>query len=96
MRRSEGHNRTQEGSSKKNLADTAATWLVNERTAELENVNDRLRLEIEERERAEEALKLFAYSIAHDLKSPAIGIHGITNRLKRKYGNLLDETETLL
>ena len=66
--------------------------LVNERTAELENVNDRLRLEIEERERAEEALKLFAYSIAHDLKSPAIGIHGITNRLKRKYGNLLDET----
>ena len=66
--------------------------LVNERTAELANVNNRLRLEIEERERAEEALKMFAYSIAHDLKSPAVGIHGLTNRLKRKYGNLLDET----
>ncbi len=57
--------------------------LVNERTAELANVNNRLRLEIEERERAEEALKMFAYSIAHDLKSPAVGIHGLTNRLKR-------------
>jgi PAS domain S-box-containing protein len=66
--------------------------LVNERTAELADVNDRLRLEIEERERAEEALKLFAYSIAHDLKSPAVGIHGLTNRLRSKYGNLLDET----
>jgi PAS domain S-box-containing protein len=66
--------------------------LVNERTAELENVNNRLMLEIEERERAEEALKLFAYSIAHDLKSPAVGIHGLTNRLKKKYGNLLDDT----
>jgi len=66
--------------------------LVNERTAELASVNDRLRLEIEERQRAEEALKLFAYSIAHDLKSPAVGIHGLTIRLKKKYGNLLDET----
>lgn len=66
--------------------------LVNERTAELEKVNDRLRLEIVERERAEEALKLFAYSIAHDLKSPAVGIHGLTNLLKRRYGDRLDET----
>jgi len=66
--------------------------LVNERTAELASVNRRLRLEIEEREQAEEALKLFAYSIAHDLKSPAVGIHGIANLLKKKYDSLLDET----
>jgi len=66
--------------------------LVDERTAELASVNGRLRLEIEERERAEEALKLFAYSIAHDLKSPAVGIHGLTNRLRKKYFGLLDET----
>ena len=66
--------------------------LVGERTSELASVNRRLRLEIEERERAEEALKLFAYSIAHDLKSPAVGIHGLANRLKKKYIDLLDET----
>jgi signal transduction histidine kinase len=66
--------------------------LVDERTAELANVNNLLMQEIEERERAEEALKLFAYSIVHDLKSPAIGIHGLSHLLSRKYGSLLDET----
>jgi PAS domain S-box-containing protein len=35
-------------------------------------------------------LKFFAYSIAHDLKSPAIGLHGITNLLQRRYEEELD------
>ncbi|MHC1727283.1 MAG: transporter substrate-binding domain-containing protein [Syntrophobacteraceae bacterium] len=43
------------------------------------------------RKRAEEALRLFAYSVAHDLKSPAIGIYGLTKRLHRQYMDVLDE-----
>ncbi len=71
---------------------------VRERTAELAQANEELLREIAERERAEEALresneklKLFAYSVAHDLKSPAIGIYGITKLLHMKYRDLLDE-----
>src|SRR5690606_2669176 len=54
--------------------------------------------DISERKRAEEALrdsseklKLFAYSVAHDLKSPAIGIHGLVKRLSKNYRDVLDE-----
>lgn len=65
--------------------------LVADRTAELAEINERLRLEVEERRRAEEALKLFAYSMAHDLKSPAIGIYGLANRLHNEYLAALDE-----
>lgn len=71
---------------------------VRERTRELAKANDELRNEIVERERAEAALrensekfKLFAYSIAHDLKSPAIGIYGLTKLLHKKYRDILDE-----
>jgi len=92
MRVGKGHNRTQEGRGGTRQIPRRLEELVDERTAELASVNGRLRLEIEERERAEEALKLFAYSIAHDLKSPAVGIHGLTNRLRKKYFGLLDET----
>jgi len=38
-----------------------------------------------------ETIKFFAYSIAHDLKSPAISIHGFSRRLKDKCGIRLDE-----
>lgn len=38
-----------------------------------------------------EKLKLFAYSVVHDLKSPAIGIHGLTGLLLRRYRDLLDD-----
>lgn len=72
--------------------------LVKERTAELAMTNERLTGEIEERKRVEEALrestqklKLFAYSVVHDLKSPAIGIHGFTQRLCNKYNHIFDE-----
>gem|GEM_PF-3209460 len=71
---------------------------VQERTAELARTNEELRVEIEERQRAEEALresseklKLFAYSVAHDLKSPVTGIHGLTKLLQRRYSDNLDE-----
>lgn len=37
-----------------------------------------------------EKLKLFAYSVVHDLKSPAIGIHGLTGLLHRRYRDILD------
>lgn len=72
--------------------------LVKERTAELARTNDQLTKEIEERRRAEEALKdaseklkFFAYSVVHDLKSPTIGIHGLTKRLSKYYRDVLDE-----
>ena len=51
-----------------------------------------------ERERAEEALvkssnkiKMFAYSVSHDLKNPAIAIHGLAKRLNRYSRDRLDE-----
>ncbi len=72
--------------------------LVKERTAELARTNEQLTREVEERKRAEEALKgasekfkIFAYSVAHDLKSPAIGIYGLTKRLSKHARHVLDE-----
>jgi PAS domain S-box-containing protein len=54
--------------------------------------------DVTERKLAEEAVetnaektKLFAYSVAHDLKGPAIGIHGLAQRLGEHYGKILDE-----
>jgi K+-sensing histidine kinase KdpD len=37
------------------------------------------------------ATEFFAHSISHDLKSPTIGIYGLTKRLVRDYQNSLDE-----
>ena len=55
-------------------------------------------IDVTERRQAEEALrksseqiKLFAYSVSHDLKGPAIGLHGVTRLLVRYYQDLLDE-----
>ena len=55
-------------------------------------------LDITQRKMAEEALKkssekikLFAYSVSHDLKSPAVGIYGLAKRLHKNYSELLDE-----
>jgi PAS domain S-box-containing protein len=54
--------------------------------------------DITERKAMEEALaksaekiKLFAYSITHDLKSPAVGIYGMTKLLHRHCRDSLDE-----
>lgn len=57
---------------------------VEKRTEELAGANDELR-------QGAEKLKLFAYSIVHDLKSPAIGAYGITKLLQRQYRNVLDD-----
>jgi len=69
---------------------------VQERTAELEWANEELRNEISERQKAEKALqksaekmKHFAYSVSHDLKSPTIGVHGLTKRLVKQYATAL-------
>jgi light-regulated signal transduction histidine kinase (bacteriophytochrome) len=54
------------------------------------DVTDRKRAEDALKE-ASEKIKLFAYSVAHDLKSPVIGLHGLTKRLHAKYNDVLDE-----
>jgi signal transduction histidine kinase len=38
-----------------------------------------------------EKIKFFAYSVAHDLKSPSIGLYGLTKRLHKDYADILDE-----
>ncbi len=55
-------------------------------------------LDITERKKMEKALqdnaekiKLFAYSISHDLKSPLIGIHGLVRLLCKRYEESLDD-----
>lgn len=71
---------------------------VKERTAELVMANEKLNQEIKERKRAEKKLKensekirLFAYSVSHDLKSPVFSVYGLTKLLNKKYGDILDE-----
>jgi len=54
-------------------------------------LNRELGEKIQQLREREETIKLFAYSIAHDLKSPAIGIHGFSRRLKDKCATRLDE-----
>lgn len=68
------------------------------RTAELAAANQELLAEIQTRKRAEEAqrnamdkLKFFAYSVMHDLKNPAIAVHGLTNLLKKRCRDAMDE-----
>jgi PAS domain S-box-containing protein len=73
---------------------------VAERTAALALANLNLGKEVAERTRiteelqtSSEKLKIFAYSIAHDLKSPSVGIHGLTRLLmKNLQGNLDHKT----
>ncbi|MBN1850142.1 MAG: hybrid sensor histidine kinase/response regulator [Deltaproteobacteria bacterium] len=57
---------------------------VIERTAELADANNRLK-------KSSEKIQRFAYSVAHDLKSPAIAMYGLTKRLSDEYANQLDE-----
>jgi signal transduction histidine kinase len=38
-----------------------------------------------------EMIKFFAFSVSHDLKSPAVGIHGLARRFKDLYSDALDE-----
>ena len=58
-------------------------------------------VDITEQKQAEQALKessekikLFAYSVSHDLKSPATGLYGLAKRLRKHYSDVLDEKAT--
>jgi PAS domain S-box-containing protein len=54
------------------------------------DITDRREME-ETLARSAEKIKLFAYSVSHDLKSPAAAIYGLTKRLHESYGDMLDE-----
>jgi len=45
----------------------------------------------EEIRRKNETIQFFAYSASHDLKSPAMGLHGLVRRFFETYGPRLDE-----
>lgn len=71
---------------------------VEERTKELAVQNQHLRNEIKERKKAEEKLqrssekiKLFAYSVAHDLKNPAIATCNLARILNKKFSDALTD-----
>ena len=71
---------------------------VEERTKELAAQNLQLTSEIRERRKVEEELqkysekiKIFAYSIAHDLKNPAISISGLARILNKKFADKLGD-----
>jgi PAS domain S-box-containing protein len=53
------------------------------------DITERKRLEQELRSNAEK-IKMFAYAISHDLKSPLIGIHGLVELLHKRYKDALD------
>ena len=56
----------------------------------IEDVTDRVRMK-EALEKSSEKIKLFAYSVSHDLKGPSVGIYGLTKLLHKHYGDILDE-----
>jgi len=57
---------------------------VKERTAELAEANAAL-------EKSSEEIKLFAYSVAHDLKNPVFATHGLARRLSNHCQDILDD-----
>ena len=60
------------------------------RMASFVDITDRKRM-AEALKKSSEEVKLFAYSVSHDLKSPAVGLYGLTKRLHRDYAATLDE-----
>lgn len=58
---------------------------VMERTAELTQANNELK-------KASKKIKMFAYSISHDLKSPSTALYGLTHRLLENYQQVFDQT----
>lgn len=57
---------------------------VEERTAELVEANEALTF-------SSEQVKMFAYAVSHDLKSPVLGIHGLARRLVENHAERLDD-----
>ena len=60
------------------------------RMAYFVDISDRRRLEEALRESSEK-IKLFAYSVSHDLKGPAVGIYGLARRFLNNYRDVLDD-----
>ncbi|MCK8602568.1 sensor histidine kinase [Desulfoferrobacter suflitae] len=54
------------------------------------DITQRKKMEAELRNNAEK-IKMFAYAISHDLRSPLIGIHGLVELMHKQYRDLLDE-----
>ena len=54
------------------------------------DITDRKEME-EALEKSAEKIKLFAYSVSHDLKSPAAAIYGLAKRLLERHRESLDE-----
>lgn len=54
------------------------------------DISDRKKIENELQESSKK-IKEFAYSVVHDLKNPAISIHGLVRLLHSKCGHLLDD-----
>ena len=54
------------------------------------DITDRKEME-EAVRKSSEKIKQFAYSVSHDLKSPAVGIYGLTKLLHGRYHDSLDE-----
>ncbi len=54
------------------------------------NITDRKKLEKEIQDYAEK-IKLFAYSVSHDLKNPLISMNGLTKLIVKRYGERFDD-----
>ncbi len=58
--------------------------LVSERTQELEQKNIQLSHEVQERQKAEEALRIYLHALTHDLRNPVTGMMNVVGSLLKR------------
>jgi hypothetical protein len=63
-----------------------------EAEARIEELNEQLSRHVRELEATNKELETFAYTFSHDMKTPLVGIEGISRLLRDKYSACLDET----